>query len=75
MSDERDPFLNGMEEITHPSHCMKLIKFQVSSPEMDTLTAMNRQIEILSELLQEVYEIDEITSIRNLQSSVGNLRP
>jgi hypothetical protein len=73
MSDERDPFLNGMEEISHPSHCMKLMKFQVPPPEMDTLAAMNRQTEILSELLQEVHEIDEITSIRNLQSSVGNL--
>ena len=75
MSDERDPFLNEMEEIRHPSQCMKLMKFQVLPPEMDILAAMNSQTEILSELLQEVHEIDEITSIRNLQSSVGNLCP
>lgn len=55
MSDERDPFLNEMEEIRHPSQCMKLMKFQVLPPEMDILAAMNRQTEILSELLQEVH--------------------
>jgi len=75
MSDARDSFLNGMEEIRDPSHCMKLMKFQVPPPEMETLAAMNRQTEILSELLQEVREIYEITSIRNLRSSVGSLHP
>jgi hypothetical protein len=72
MSDERDPFLNEMEEIRHPSHCMKLMKLQVPPPVMETLAAMNKQTEILSELLQEVHEIDEITTIRDLQSYVGN---
>jgi hypothetical protein len=51
MSEERDPFLNGMEEIRHPSHCMKSMKFQALPPEMDTLAAMNGQTEILFELL------------------------
>jgi uncharacterized protein YoxC len=69
------PFLNGIEEIWHPSHCIKLMKFQVPPLEMETLAAMNRQTEILSELLQKVHKIDKITSIRNLQSSVGNLHP
>jgi hypothetical protein len=75
MSDESDPFLNGMEEIRHPSQCTKLMKFQVPSQETDILAEMYRQTEILSELLQEEHEIDEITNIRNLQSFVGNLRP
>jgi hypothetical protein len=64
-----------MEEIRHPSHCIKLMKFQVPPPEMETLATINRQTEILSGLLQEVHEIDKITSIRNLQSSVGNIHP
>jgi len=75
MSNERGLFLNGMKEIRHPSNCIKLMKFQVPPPEMETLVAMNRQTEILSELLQEVHEIDKITSIRKLQLSVGNLHP
>jgi hypothetical protein len=58
MSIERDPLLNWMEEIRHPSHCMKLMKFQVPPPRMKTLVAMKRQTEILSELLKQVHEID-----------------
>jgi hypothetical protein len=52
MSDESDPFLNGMEEIRHPSQCMKLIKFQVPPQETDILAEMNRQTEILCEGLK-----------------------
>jgi hypothetical protein len=40
---------------------------------MENIAVMKRQIGILSASLQAVYEIDEITSIRNLQSSVSNL--
>jgi hypothetical protein len=47
MSDERDPLLNWIEEVRHPSHYMKLMKFQVPSPRMETLAAMKRQTEML----------------------------
>jgi hypothetical protein len=47
MSDERDPLLNWMEEVRHPSHYTKLMKFQVPPPRTENLAAMNRQTEML----------------------------
>ena len=43
MSDKRDPLLNGMEEIRHPINYMKLMKFPMHPPGMETLAAMKRQ--------------------------------
>jgi hypothetical protein len=75
MSDERETFLNGMEEIRHPSYRMKLMKFQMYPPGMETLAAMRNKLKFSLNYYKKSIKFMKLLVQGNLQSSVGNLHP